>query len=123
MYNTAVNILKNNKSKISSTVTDWIQTNYPDRTNEFEKCSRDISYIIQSLIYCLKENNTFAIDHITTMFFTDGKLELMSVEIEFLAYKFLCKEIENVLGDDIESIEYCNKLINRLIVNFQTRIS
>lgn len=116
MHPHAANILKENKDALAETVSNWTQITYPKRTSEYKKCTRDISYIIQAIIYCLEEGNTDNIDNISRMFFTRGVLQLKSLHVEFHAYNYLIKRIEDLLQDH-NATEFCKVIINRLKAN------
>ncbi len=115
MYCTAANLLKEHKDILSRDVSKWVQDNHPTRTKDFDKCTRDVSYILQALISCLEENNTQHIDYISRMFFKGGELQLISTDVEFKAYDFLLTEIEKLLINvDDNSFVFCQGLISRL---------
>lgn len=118
MYFKAAQILRKNKLKLSNQVTEWIKTNHPNRTTEYDKCRRDISYIINSLAYCLEENSSFAIEHISTMFYTKGVFQLKSTNVEFAAYDHLLELIgQNFRKAENGSLEYCSKMLKILKSN------
>jgi nitroreductase len=120
MYINAAKALNAHRDKISAKVSQWVKDNYPYRTVEFEKCLRDVSYIVQALESCLKENNTQHIDFIANLFFKGGSLQLKSTDVELLAYDFLLTELEIILVDsEPESLKYCCLLINRLKYKLQ----
>ncbi len=72
MFNNAANILLKNKDVLALKVKEWIQNNFPNRTLEYDKCSRDVSYIIKALSYSLNDNTSYAVDHLASMFYTQG---------------------------------------------------
>ena len=86
MYIDSVNILYNHKLALSQKISKWVQEYHPERTAEYDKCRRDVSYIIESIETCLRRGNHQAIDYIGHMFFKGEKLQLKSVDVEFLAY-------------------------------------
>lgn len=120
MYTNASKILKENTNTLASIVTSWVIENHPLRTNNFEKCSRDLRYIIKALVHCLHDNNSQAIDHISTMFFTNNILQLKTTDVEFAAYDVLLNEIEKIFTDAEEgAISFCKSLIEKLKNNLQ----
>ena len=120
MYKDAAKILINHKDIISKTITEWVKDNYPNRTDNFEKCSRDISHIIKAVSQCLHDDDYFAIDSISAMFFRGDTLQLASTHTEFEAYDLLLKEIEKILINcETGSIEYCHTIIKKLKINLQ----
>jgi hypothetical protein len=124
MYITASKLLKENNVALSTTVSQWVKNHYPYRTSEFEKCFRDISYIIQALESCLKENNTQHIDFIANLFFKGGVIQLKSIDVELLAYDFLLKELKTILKDAEDgALDYCYALVNKLKNKLQRGIN
>lgn len=115
MYTNASALIGNNKNILAIRTSDWVKEKYPYRTVEFEKCFRDISYIIQALESCLKENNTQHIDFIARLFFKGTEIQLKSIDVELLAYEFLFEELKKILlNKEPMALEYCRFLIDRL---------
>ena len=117
----SVSKLKENKDLLVQTTVDCIKTNYPSRTPQFEKCSRDLGYIMDSIIHCVEEKNIEPINHISKMFFNQGKLQLKTLHVEFEAYNKLLKEIDKVL-DSQEDLELCNQSVQALKSNLANGI-
>ena len=118
MFINASSIIQTNKDELAKNVTQWVTANYPERTTEYDKCTRDVGYIITSIIYCLKDGNTTAIDNLSRMFFNRGVLQLKSVHVEFDAYTFLVEEIKKLIIDAEDGAgEHCSLAITRLKQN------
>ena len=97
MYNEAARIIELNKETLAKKVTDYVKDNFPHRTMEYDKCTRDVGHILNSLVFCLDDGNTDPIEHVSRMFFHRGKLQLKSVYVEFQAYDFMLREIDNLV--------------------------
>lgn len=120
MYINAYQILKDNNKNLAKTVSEYVQENFPYRTTEPHKCERDVSFIIQALESCLKENNTQHIDYVSRLFFKGGVIQLKSTDVEFKAYDFLYQEIEKLFLDvEDGALEFCSNLITRLKTNLE----
>lgn len=118
MFKNAAQLLTANKKELALKVTDYVKENFPYRTREYEKCTRDVEFIIEAMISCLKDNNTQHIDYISRLFFKGGELQLKSTEVEFLAYDFLLSIIKPLLGAAEQgSLEKCSEILNRLKTN------
>lgn len=123
MYKNAANILLENRHKLSVKITEWVKENYPFRTTEFEKCTRDVSHIIKSVAFCLEENSLYAIDHVSRMFYKGSNLQLKSTDVEFKAYDILLEEIEKILIEaESGSVDFCKTVLNRLKNNLANGI-
>lgn len=115
MYTKAADTLKENSSSLSEGISTWVKNHHPDRTSEYDKCARDVKYIIDSLELCLRENTSQAIDYIAKMFFRSEVLQLKSVHVEFQAYDILALQLEILLKDAEEgSAEFCKRLLDKL---------
>ena len=100
MFTDAAKIVEEKKEALAKTVTQWVIDNHPQRTTEYSKCSRDVGYIIDYIVICLKENNTQGIEYLARMFFKGNKLQLESTYVEFEAYELLVQEIEKLVDAD-----------------------
>lgn len=115
MFKKAAQILNNENKKLSQSVTLWVQEKFPYRTKEYEKCTRDVSYILQAIESCLNEGNTQHIDFISRMFFKGKVIQLKSTDVEFLAYEFMLTEIKKLFNDvEDDAFDFCVDLVNRL---------
>ena len=115
MYINASEILKDQNHLLSTNISKFVQENFPNRTREFDKCSRDVSLLINALETCLKHGNTQQIDYVSRRFFKDGVLQIKTVDVEFAAYDELLRYIKPLLADAEEgSFEYCESIIARL---------
>lgn len=84
-----IETLRYNKNLIIEKTVSWIKLTYPTRTTEFEKCSRDISYVIDAWIIDLENNNTLRTHYISNKFWSRGKSQLKSTDVELLAYDYI----------------------------------
>ena len=115
MYTTASLILNEHNYDLSNKVAIYVKENFPYRTREFEKCSRDVSFIIQALESCLKEDNKQHIEYIARLFFKGGELQLKSTDVEFIAYDYLLSLLDPLLVEaENGAHDYCKQLISQL---------
>lgn len=115
MFKKEAELLLQNKDYIASNTSKWVQQKYPYRTTEFEKCTRDVSYIIQALATCLEENNTQHIDFISRLFFKGGEIQLKSTDVEFAAYDYLFEEVTKLFATiNSNSTDFVRSLIERI---------
>jgi hypothetical protein len=114
MYINAANLIKNNNSELSITVTQWVKTHFPNRTSDFLKCSRDLEYIITALADCVEAGNVKPIEQLSRMFFVKGQLQIRFLHVEFQAYDFLLTEIKKLLVEELDSYNFCITVIETL---------
>ena len=113
MYIDSANVLSKHKLALSLKISKWVEEHHPERTTEYDKCERDIGYIINSIENCLRKGNHQSIDYIGHMFYKGDKLQLKSVDVEFLAYDKLNLELQSIISN-VNACEFIETLINKL---------
>lgn len=113
IMNNSVELLKKNKTILSNTVSNWVKENYPFRTQHYDKCTRDVSHIIDTLILCLKDNKLDPVEFLARRFFKRGILQLKSTGVEFEAYNVLLNEIK-ILISDSDDYNLCKSAVFKL---------
>jgi hypothetical protein len=107
-----ITVLKENKESIINQSIEWIKVSYPTRTTEFEKCYRDIGYVYDAWLLDIETNSTTRTCHITSKFWSRGKSQLKTTNVEIKTYKLI-----NELINKIVTSEEINKLITITIDN------
>jgi hypothetical protein len=102
----ATTLLRKSNIKIASAITKEIIKNYPMRTENFEKCTRDLRYIITAIEKCIEKDSTYYIDHIIKNFYRGNKLQLQSINVELEAYDLLNDRINKLFLKHKISTEY-----------------
>ena len=98
-FTLSAELLLANRTEMSEQVTNWVVEHYPSRTQYFEKCSRDVGYIIKALAHQISENQN-AIETVSKMFFKKGVLQLKSTDVEFAAYEILLAKINELFDSN-----------------------
>lgn len=111
MFKNESELLYANKDQFAEEISNWVQEHYPNRTTYYDKCSRDVRYVIQALVYCLDDGNFSAMEHMSTMFYTKGILQLKTTEVEFKAYDMLLEKIKDLFKDEFAAVNHCNSAI------------
>ena len=123
MYNTAANLVRDNKEKLSELTSQRVKDLFPNRTTEYNKCSRDIGYILNSVAYCLEDNTLAPIEHIASMFFKWGKLQVSSLHVEFDSYDFLLRELKQIfISAEPGAYEFASTIFETLKKNLANGI-
>lgn len=102
----ATTLLRKVNKKFASAITNEIIKNYPMRTRNFEKCTRDLRYIITAIEKCIEKDSTYYIDHIIKNFYRGNKLQLQSINVELEAYDLLSNKINKLFVKHKISTEY-----------------
>lgn len=77
------------KDQIIKDLVEWIKTEYPNRTSQYEKCSRDLSYIITAIVNDIEFNSGIQTQNIANKFWTRGESNLTSLNVELEVYEKL----------------------------------
>ena len=110
-----VDLLTKSKDDLAVEVSKWVKTNFPTRTKHYDKCERDVGFILQSLIHCVQDNNMDAIDLMARNFWHSGKLQLKSIDVEFQAYDFLLTLIRNLLEKNNHTLDAYNICLTAIV--------
>lgn len=101
--------ISENKDSIIENAVNWMKSNYPDRTSNFNKCRRDLGHILDALFTDLKDNTDYNTKFIGSTFWKGGKRQIQSFETELAVYDNLVDYIVYNLEIDKETK---NNLVN-----------
>lgn len=88
-----------NKEKILKQLTSWVKDTHPERTTEFDKCYRDLNYILDAILNDINFNSAIQTQNIANKFWSRGESVLQSYFVELEVYQKL-KDIIVSLYDD-----------------------
>jgi nitroreductase len=78
----------------------YMQTEYPNRTKNYDKCKRDLGYILDAIVKDVEHNTDTFTRRIANRFWYDGERQIVSYDAEIAVYKFLLEKLKNVLSED-----------------------
>lgn len=107
-------LILENKDSLLQSCLKYIDIQFPNRTTEIGKCKRDLSYILNSIITCVYDNNTADIYRIIHAFYKGGKLQLQSTTVEKATYNHLRHLIISILKEN-SLIEKYGKILNDIV--------
>jgi hypothetical protein len=115
----AITLLRTHIDQIANEIKDNVMQQYPNRTNFFDKCSRDLKYILTAIANCIDENSFSSLDHVIRQFFRGGELQLKEIEVELWAYNIaetrildlfksnnITIELQNIVSDSFKTLKY-----------------
>ena len=112
-------ILEEHKNTIVTKLTEYVMTEHPDRTTEYTKCFRDLSYMFDTLCQSLHSNNIELMKNFAYRFWLHDKRMIVSYDVEFIVYDMLHEEVV-ALTDDISEKEFvaeCIDTVKNIIIN------
>jgi len=87
------------KNLISACIA-YMKAEYTSRTREFDKCERDLEYILEAISKDIENNTTIFTKRIANRFWYNGHRQIVSYEVEFAVYKFLLEQLKSVLEEE-----------------------
>lgn len=85
----------------------WQKLNYPTRTNDYNKCVRDLNFVVDAYIDDLTNETINNISYIGSKFWAGGKRQIDQYKIEMKVHNFLVEEILK----EISNIDVAKRLI------------
>jgi len=86
-----------NKEYLVDYCIQHLKDHYSSRTNNYDKCKRDIDYILDALIKDIKNNTQEFTKRVANRFWYDGKRQLRSHDAELSVYKNLLDQLKITL--------------------------
>ena len=91
-----IQTIKNNKSIIIDETISWQKINHPKRTNDYNKCVRDLNFVFDAYIDDLTFNTTRNITYIASKYWFDDKRQIQNHKTEIAVHDYM---IERILVD------------------------
>ena len=108
----SVEKIQSNIELISNSVNSYIGENYPNR----KMYKVNIENILNTLMYCVKDNSLSPIENLSRMYFTQGQLNLKYLHIEYESYRILLETLGKLLSseEDQAAMQICSSAIEKL---------
>jgi len=90
----------------------FIKDNFPNRTKFYNKCQRDLSYILEALEKDIKNNTNIFTIRVGNQFWYDDQRQISSYETELEVYQFILSRLTDLNKKDFE---IASNSINKLI--------
>jgi len=103
-------ILKN-KDKIIENAVNWMKENHPNRTSNYNKCKRDLNFVLDAYISDLENNTDYNVRFIGESFWKGEIRQLKSFKVELAVYDFIIDYIIKNLSTD--------KIFNHNLINLK----
>lgn len=110
--------LINHKQEIINRLVEWINTEHPSRTMQYDKCYRDIGLIIDAIVHDLINNTDTETQYIANKFWSRGEPMLRDHAVELQVYDNLLSEIR-----EIKNLDKYNTQLSLLIDNIKRTVA
>ena len=107
-------IILENKNVIIENAIAWMKEKYPSRTNNYNKCIRDLNFMLNAYISDLRDNTDINTKFIGQTFWKGKQRQLKSFEVEIAVHNYIFEYIKQNILTDNESIEKLCSLKNTL---------
>lgn len=88
--------LRNNKSLIIDETISWQKINHPTRTNDYNKCIRDLNFVFDAYVDDLTIESTRNIKFIASKYWFNDERQIQDYEIEIAVHNYM---IDRMLVD------------------------
>lgn len=116
-------LIRSNRTEILTAVIKWQKENYPDRTNNYDKCVRDLKYVFKAYCSDIYTNSTKSIKNISSKYWFNHKRQIVEYDAELAVHKFMVdyiiKEIlleRSIYKDCIEHLKKLYDILEHTIV-------
>lgn len=86
-------ILKNKKSLIIDETIIWQKINHPTRTDDYNKCVRDLSFVFDAYIDDLTFDSTRNIKYIASKYWFNNERQIQDYETEIAVHNYMMERI------------------------------
>jgi hypothetical protein len=123
--------LIDSKSTVIEAVVEWQKNNYPNRTDDYVKCHRDLNLVFDAYVSDLNLkkisniNKISNISHIASRYWIKDVRQIQNLEVETNVHKFLINYIiDNVLDDEEtkDQLLSLNDIFLDILTNGQSKI-
>ena len=112
--------LKYNFDRIAEEAIKWQKENYPERTSSYDKCKRDIIYVLKAYVCDLELDIVNNTEEISSKYWFSGKRQILDYKVEVEVHRFILNFILENLDIDIDSkerLKLCHQVLEKTIVD------
>lgn len=88
-----IQTLKDKKSLIIDETINWQKINHPTRTNDYDKCVRDLNFVFDAYIDDLTFNTTRNITYIASTYWFNDERQIQNYETEIAVHDYMMERI------------------------------
>jgi len=85
--------LQDKKTEILSNVIKWQKKEYPNRTNNYAKCERDLEYVLTAYINDLEFNTTRNTEYVASKYWFNNERQIKEYETEIAVHNYMVEYI------------------------------
>jgi hypothetical protein len=115
-----ISVLVTEKNKIIEACVSYMKEHYPNRTTEYDKCHRDLLYIIDAFIRDLSDGTTNNSIYIGNKFWIRDTRQVGTYQVELAVYEYMIKYINetfDVSTNFVSQITALKDIIANIVEN------
>lgn len=110
-----------NYENISNKAVEWMKEKYPFRTRAYEKCTRDISYILDAYYQDLTNNASSKTVYIANKFWKGNVRQIETYKVEIAVHNYIVDFIKSeTTQDQHESLDNLKNIFVSILENGST---
>jgi len=107
-------LIRSYRNQIINAVMNWQKENYPDRTNRYDKCERDLRYVFKAYCSDIYTNSTNSIENISSKYWFNNKRQIIEYKTELAVHKFMVDYIIKEILQEEEDFKDCTEHLKKL---------
>lgn len=114
-----IQLLKNKKWSIIDETISWQKINYPTRTDDYNKCVRDLNFVFHAYIDDLLSDSTRSTKYVASKYWFNDERQIQDHEIEIAVHNHMIDYILNNVIANQDNL-YKDKLVNLKSILIET---
>lgn len=102
-------LLINSKSSIVENAIQWQRDNFPDRTEDYNKCTRDLSIVFDAYLNDLKSDSTRNITYVGAKYWFNNARQIINHTSEISIHNYM---VDYIVNNILQTVEDQQKIIN-----------
>jgi len=109
-------LILTNREKIIENVLVWQKENYPLRTDSYDKCERDLEFVIRAYYNDILSDTVRNIQNVSAMYWFNNRRQIVETETEFATHEFMVQYILQNIVPNNEDFEIRLRQLHEILV-------
>lgn len=113
-----IDFINRDRETIIKNAVGWLKYNYPSRTSSYDKCSRDINFVLDAYVKDIKNRSICNIINVASKYWKDGERQIVDYEAELAVHQFIINficETVNVNDDNRKFLAFLRNILMNVI--------